>query len=112
MFVASLIEKAHVDSVPLLFAGLGLVTLVISLQPYTGGLGYRGIAFCCYGKRIWQFSNCLFGGLLIFVSLLLYLLFKTGGLSASNKVIIATIACLLCSFISDLVTLYLKRLRE
>lgn len=109
MFVVNLIEKAHVDTVPFLFGALGVITLVISLQPYTGGLGYRGIAFLCYGKRIWQFSNRLFGVVFVALSILLYLLFNFGSLSANNKVLVATSACFLCCLISDGVTLYLKR---
>lgn len=85
MLVVSLIEKAEVDSIPFLFGALGIVVLVVSLQPYTGGLGYRGIAFVAYGKRIWQFSNRLFGGLFTLGAFLLYLLFKLGDISAGNK---------------------------
>lgn len=109
MLIVGIIEKAEVNTVPLLFAALGLVTLLVSAQGYTGGIGFRGIAFLRYGKRIWQFSNRLFGGILVGVSLLLYLMFRLGDISAGNKVIIATIAVLLCGLISDIITLFLKR---
>ena len=112
MLVVSLIEKAEVDSIPFLFGALGIVVLVVSLQPYTGGLGYRGIDFVAYGKRIWQFSNRLFGGLFTLGAFLLYLLFKLGDISAGNKVLIAIITCFICSLISDLITLYVKRQRN
>lgn len=111
MFVAGIIEKAQADSVPLLFAALGLVALVISAQEYTGGIGYRGLAFICYGKRIWQFSNRLFGGILMGTSLLLYLIFRLSEISASNKVLMATISCFLCALICDIVTLIYKKKR-
>lgn len=109
MVVVSIIEKAQVDLVPLLFGALGFVALVVSLQPYTGGIGYRGIAFLRYGKRIWQFSNRLFGGILVAVSMLHYLLFHFLEISADNKVIIATVTCFLSMLISDVITLYLKK---
>ena len=109
MLVVNAIERAHVDSIPLLFGAVGLGVLLISLQPYTGGIGYRGIAFLCYGKRIWQFSNRLFGSLFFTASMILYLWFKFGEPSASNKVICVFVACVLCIIVSDGVTLYLKK---
>ena len=38
MLVVNAIERAHVDSIPLLFGAVGLGVLLISLQPYTGGI--------------------------------------------------------------------------
>lgn len=111
MPIMGIIEKAEVNSVPIMFGALGLVVLVISAQGYTGGIGFRGIAFLKYGKRIWQFSNRLFGGLLVGISLLLYLLFRLSDISAENKVFIATSVVLLCALVSDIITLFLKRRR-
>jgi hypothetical protein len=69
--VVGIIEKTEVDTVLLLLTALGLLVMLISAQGYTGGIGFRGIAFLKYGKRIWQFSNRLFGGILTGSSLIL-----------------------------------------
>ena len=107
--IVGIIKKTEVETVLLLLTVLGLVVLLVSSQGYTGGIGFRGIAFLKYGKRIWQFSNRLFGGLFMLGAFLLYLLFKLGDISAGNKAIIAIITCFICSLISDLITLYVKR---
>ena len=90
--VVGIIEKTEVDTVLLLLTALGLLVMLISAQGYTGGIGFRGIAFLKYGKRIWQFSNRLFGGILTGSSLILYLFFKLSDISADKKVLIVTIA--------------------
>ena len=54
--VVGIIEKTEVDTVLLLLTALGLLVMLISAQGYTGGIGFRGIAFLKYGKRIWQLS--------------------------------------------------------
>lgn len=107
--VVGIIEKTEVDSVLLLLTALGLLVMLISAQGYTGGIGFRGIAFLKYGKRIWQFSNRLFGGILTGSSLILYLFFKLSDISADKKVLIVTIACFLCALISDALTIIFKR---
>lgn len=103
-----IIEATEVDNVLLLLTALGMVALLISTQGYTGGIGFRGIAFLKYGKRVWQFSNRLFGGMLTLVSLILYLFFKVSEVSAGNKVLIVTIACFFCALVSDGLTIFLK----
>lgn len=107
--IVGIIEKTEVDTVLLLLTALGLLVMLISAQGYTGGIGFRGIAFLKYGKRIWQFSNRLFGGILTGSSLILYLFFKLSDISADKKVLIATIACFLCALISDALTIIFKR---
>ena len=107
--IVGIIEKTEVETVLLLLTVLGLVVLLVSSQGYTGGIGFRGIAFLKYGKRIWQFSNRLFGGILTGSSLILYLFFKLSDISADKKVLIATIACFLCALISDALTIIFKR---
>lgn len=107
--VVGIIEKTEVETVLLLLTALGLLVMLISAQGYTGGIGFRGIAFLKYGKRIWQFSNRLFGGILTGTSLILYLFFKLSDISADKKVLIATIACFLCALISDALTIFFKR---
>ena len=107
--VVGIIEKTEVETVLLLLTALGLLVMLISAQGYTGGIGFRGIAFLKYGKRIWQFSNRLFGGILTGTSLILYLFFKLSDISADKKVLIATIACFLCVLISDALTIIFKR---
>lgn len=107
--IVGIIEKTEVETVLLLLTVLGLVVLLVSSQGYTGGIGFRGIAFLKYGKRIWQFSNRLFGGILTGSSLILYLFFKLSDISADKKVLIATIACFLCVLISDALTIIFKR---
>ncbi|MEY8497410.1 hypothetical protein [Enterococcus avium] len=107
--IVGIIEKTEVETVLLLLTVLGLVVLLVSSQGYTGGIGFRGIAFLKYGKRIWQFSNRLFGGILTGTSLILYLFFKLSDISADKKVLIATIACFLCVLISDALTIIFKR---
>lgn len=109
MMVMGIIDAAEVDAVLLLLAALGLVVMLVSAQGYTGGIGFRGIAFLKYGKRIWQFSNRLFGGILTGSSLILYLFFKLSDISADKKVLIVTIACFLCALISDALTIIFKR---
>ena len=107
--IVGIIEKTEVETVLFLLTVLGLVVLLVSSQGYTGGIGFRGIAFLKYGKRIWQFSNRLFGGILTGSSLILYLFFKLSDISADKKVLIATIACFLCALISDALTIIFKR---
>lgn len=107
--IVGIIEKTEVDTVLLLLTALGLLVMLISAQGYTGGIGFRGIAFLKYGKRIWQFSNRLFGGILTGSSLILYLFFKLSDISADKKVLIVTIACFLCALISDALTIIFKR---
>lgn len=105
MIVIGIIERSQIDWIPLLFAATGVLTIVVSLQSYTGGLGYRGIAFLIYGKRIWQLSNRLFGILFVILGILLYLSFQFLAMTASQKVLVATIACLSCAVLCDLFTL-------
>ncbi|OTO65530.1 MULTISPECIES: hypothetical protein [unclassified Enterococcus] len=112
MIVIGIIERLEVDWVPFLFAAAGVLTIVVSLQGYTGGLGYRGIAFLIYGKRIWQFSNRLFGILFVVLGILLYLSFQFFAISADQKVLAATIACLVCAALCDVTTVILKRHRS
>lgn len=107
--VVGIIEKTEVETVLLLLTALGLVVMLISAQGYTGGIGFRGLAFLKYGKRIWQFSNRLFGGILTGTTLILYLFFKLSDISADKKVLIATIACFFCALISDALTIIFKR---
>ena len=107
--IVGIIEKTEVETVLLLLTVLGLVVLLVSAQGYTGGIGFRGLAFLKYGKRIWQFSNRLFGGILTGTSLILYLFFKLSDISTDKKVLIATIACFLCALISDALTIIFKR---
>ena len=107
--IVGIIEKTEVETVLLLLTVLGLVVLRVSSQGYTGGIGFRGIAFLKYGKRIWQFSNRLFGGILTGSSLILYLFFKLSDIPADKKVLIVTIACFLCALISDALTIIFKR---
>ncbi len=107
--IVGIIEKTEVETVLLLLTALGLLVMLISAQGYTGGIGFRGIAFLKYGKRIWQFSNRLFGGILTGSSLILYLFFKLSDISADKKVLIVTIACFLCALISDALTIIFKR---
>lgn len=107
--IVGIIEKTEVETVLLLLTALGLVVMLVSAQGYTGGIGFRGLAFLKYGKRIWQFSNRLFGGILTGSSLILYLFFKLSDISADKKVLIVTIACFLCALISDALTIIFKR---
>ncbi|MGL9729694.1 hypothetical protein [Enterococcus sp. DIV0756] len=112
MFIIAVIEKSEVDKMPLLLGALGLFVFFISASETSiGGIGYRGFAFYRYGKRVWKFCNRLFGGLLLAVSLISYLIFKKGDLTTDNKVLFLTISCFLCWLITEVITFILKRWR-
>ena len=73
--IVGIIEKTEVETVLLLLTVLGLVVLLVSSQGYTGGIGFRGIAFLQYCKRIWQISNSFFVGIFTGASFVLFLFF-------------------------------------